>query len=1263
MVVDSCLTLLSWNVRGLRANLKRGKVFSHLKSLSGDIIFMQETHIKHTEQWRLKCGWISQVYQSTFSSKARGVAILVRRNTPFEHISTISDPNGRYLIVTGRILKRHVTLLNIYAPNFDDPGFFRKVFNLIPDLSSTHLIAGGDFNAILDCFTDRLSSRPATPSNSTVTLNNLIRSLNLVDAWRLQHPTNRDYSFFSHVHKSYTRIDYFLTDNKLTSDIISTKYHNILISDHSPVELKIDFGRTKPTFNWRFNPLLLNDTIFRQHADNLIADYLFHNDTPDISDSTLWEAFKAVMRGHIIAYEARLKKVRQKEMSEITAQLTVLESDYRATPSPSKLNDIIKLKSRYNTILSNHVNIMLLKVKQKHFELADKPDKLLARQLRNLQAKRAILKIKTRTGAVTSDPKEINDCFREFYEDLYTSKITADVTQISDFLQALHLPKLSPSAQSDLCADITLEEVKGAICSFPNGKAAGPDGFNIEFYKAYVDKVAPIMLRMFKHSCTTHCLPESLYSANISLILKKDKDETDPASYRPIALLGCDLKVFTKILANRLNRCIAGIIHHDQTGFIPGRFSFFNVRRLMNIMYSKYEKNSKMSVLALDAKKAFDQVEWKYILAVIREFGLGDIFASWVDMLYAHPTASVITNCDKSATFSLHRSCRQGCPLSPLLFAMAMEPLATNIRSHPSIAPLMLGGVDHRISLYADDIVLFLSRPEESLPPLLELFNNFGELSGYTINWDKSEFMPLKGGLSPNFLKNLPFRVVKDKIKYLGIDIPKNPQLIYKLNFLNMLEKLKSNIGTWRLLPLSMIGRVNAIKMMALPRFLYLFQNLPIFVPKAFFKLLDSTVLPFVWGFKAHRIAKKHITKPKPVGGLGLPNFQHYYWAANSRALMYWHDARPGAVTASTPAWLAIEQDLSKSSLPALLFSQTKPPTRITGNNFMITSSLKIWYQIRKTFDLPDISAYTPICYNHAFPPSLVDNSFALWKSKGVSTIADLYIENFFATFAQLKQKYSLPTSHFFRYLQIRDYVRKHVPNFESIPAPIELYSFMKMAPDSKKLISRLVDLFAAHDHVSTQYLKEAWEKDLGVTISDERWVNSLRVIHSCSINSRLQLIQFKVTHRLHYSCTKLHSFYPSVSPLCPKCKTSEGTLGHLFWACPKLYTFWSDIFNCLSEIHGYDIPPDPYTAILGGARYLPSLTLLQQRTVQFGMVIAKRNILVLWKSEDVPSFKTWLAEVTSLLHLERIRYAESLSSETFDKMWEPFLTYLSRMP
>lgn len=125
------VTLASWNVRGLNNQVKRAKVFSYLKSIPADIIFLQETHIRNSEQRRLRCNWISQIFQSTFSSRARGVAILFRKSAPFKHISTVSDPNGRYLIVTGLLSSIHVTLLNVYRHNFDDP---LQIFRLFESL-------------------------------------------------------------------------------------------------------------------------------------------------------------------------------------------------------------------------------------------------------------------------------------------------------------------------------------------------------------------------------------------------------------------------------------------------------------------------------------------------------------------------------------------------------------------------------------------------------------------------------------------------------------------------------------------------------------------------------------------------------------------------------------------------------------------------------------------------------------------------------------------------------------------------------------------------------------------------------------------------------------------------------------------------------------------------------------------------------------------------------------------------------------------------
>lgn len=311
------ITLASWNVRGLNSQVKRAKVFSYLRSISADIIFLQETHIKNGEQNRFKCNWISQVFQSTFTCRARGVSILFRNSVPFKHISTLTDPNGRYVLVTGIIASQHFTFLNLYAPNYDDPAFFRKVFNLLPSQTDTHFIVGGDFNCILDPVLDKFPVRSDSSLNSTSVIKHLSESLDIVDIWRVQHPADKEYSFFSNVHKSYSRIDFFFIDSKLLSNVSSSKYHNILISDHSAVTVSLDFGWAKPSYNWRFNTCLLSDEKFSQHILDSLTEFIDINDKGDVSDSVLWETFKVVMRGHIISYESAVKKHRQKRLVEI----------------------------------------------------------------------------------------------------------------------------------------------------------------------------------------------------------------------------------------------------------------------------------------------------------------------------------------------------------------------------------------------------------------------------------------------------------------------------------------------------------------------------------------------------------------------------------------------------------------------------------------------------------------------------------------------------------------------------------------------------------------------------------------------------------------------------------------------------------------------------------------------------------------------------------------------------------------------------------
>ena len=212
------------------------------------------------------------------------------------------------------------------------------------------------------------------------------------------------------------------------------------------------------------------------------------------------------------------------------------------------------------------------------------------------------------------------------------------------------------------------------------GKCPGPDGFPIEFYRKYFDKLGPILLDVYNESYTLSKLPSTLMQATISVILKKGKDPLAATSYRPISLLPVDLKILSKLLALRLESVLPLIISPDQTGFIRGRYSFSNLRRLFNIIYNSPPSNTTEVLISLDAEKAFDRVEWEYLFYTLHKFGFGQSYISWIKLLYRSPTASVRTNNILSKPFCLERSTRQGCPLSPLLFAIAIEPLAIALR-------------------------------------------------------------------------------------------------------------------------------------------------------------------------------------------------------------------------------------------------------------------------------------------------------------------------------------------------------------------------------------------------------------------------------------------------------------------------------------------------------------------------------------------------------------------------------------------------------
>lgn len=304
----------SWNCKGLNQPIKRSKVLKHL---GVHIAFLQETHLKPSDHTRLRKRWVGQVYHSSFQSRSRGVAILIHKSVNFTCSDFSSDPNGRYVLVSGKLNGIQVALLNVYGPNWDDSGFFRSVFSSIPDQSRYHLILGGDFNCWLNPSLDRSSTKTTVLSSSAKMIRSAMDEFSLTDPWRFHNPSNKIYSFFSHVHHTFTRIDYFLIDNRLIPSVLSCSYDAIVISDHAPVLMDLQIkGCDDARPSWRLNTALLSNEDFGTFISQQINFFLETNRTPGISSSLLWETLKAYLRGEIISYCAHEGRARRRKLTE-----------------------------------------------------------------------------------------------------------------------------------------------------------------------------------------------------------------------------------------------------------------------------------------------------------------------------------------------------------------------------------------------------------------------------------------------------------------------------------------------------------------------------------------------------------------------------------------------------------------------------------------------------------------------------------------------------------------------------------------------------------------------------------------------------------------------------------------------------------------------------------------------------------------------------------------------------------------------------------
>jgi len=414
---------------------------------------------------------------------------------------------------------------------------------------------------------------------------------------------------------------------------------------------------------------------------------------------------------------------------------------------------------------------------------------------------------------------------------------------------------------------LSVYEVFRALEGMALEKSSGSDGLSAEFYRAFWYTLGADLVDVLNDSFSSGTLPPSLCGALISLIFKKG-DCLECKNWRPISLLNVDYKLCALALAGPLLEVLHHIVNPDQTCGVPGRFIGENVAFLRDLVDFTSESGTPAAILSLEQEKAFDRVDWPFFFRTLSCMGFGQPFISWVRLLYSGVRSAILVNGYTSNSSWPSRGVRQGCPLSPLLYVISIEVLATNLRSHPDTAGLRPPGLNCAlpvVSLYADDTSVIASSPA-AIHAVFNVYRVFESGSGSRLNLSKCEGLWL--GLwrfhPPASPVNIAWSLTK--IKILEVYIGHGD--LAEANWSPRVDAVDRCLKSWRSWSLSFSGKALVANSLVLSRVCYVASlvHMPAWVCAELKKLLFS----FFWSGKRDLVARKVLIHPKGSGGFSV---------------------------------------------------------------------------------------------------------------------------------------------------------------------------------------------------------------------------------------------------------------------------------------------------------------------------------------------------------------------------------------------------------
>ena len=897
------MKVLSRNVAGLNSAAKRHQVINQCKGY--DISLIQETKLTTANTAFIRAKWGNpHVFLSSTGRASRGVITLIHSRVAPIILREESDPNGQYHILLVTIKENNWLIVNTYgSPEADTPSYdtMLDITRKMEDIQSQHVIdsvvMGGDFNLVLE---DRDTTSGTRKPRAEGQLLTILNTFNLYDIAGLQSRFPK-HTYFRHRNEHISaRHDRFYVSQNLVE---GTKFKILpRTGDHAPIEISSQDQNTGA--RWKFTDTLITNPCFIQRLHDTIKESLApYTDGQDYSltemqnniDFTAHSATEIfcktieTVRKFCMTETKTLRAKRRQDEKDALTRFVAARESMNADPNNDQLIQNYETEQENLRLIQSRRHQRALELNQNNFAtLAERTTRYYFSRAKHGRASREIprLAISDNGGHRIIEGPEIQNFMYNKYEKLTQIDPEACQTTIEQFLgqELTASTRKCPQDQHNyLTSPVMLAEIKNILKDLKLNSSPGPMGISNSLMKEITPFISKILVEFGNNMLfgENPDFPPWLFHRIVIFILKSGKPSTDPEAYRGLSMLEGFFKIYSKILANRMQRSMRYIQQPQQFGFTRGKGILEASRTVLDVAQHSKKHNCPLILISTDFYKAFDSVSIQHLENCLQFYQFPQQFTQAFMRLAKNGTVQFEVNSQLSGDYKVQKGTGQGDPKSSFGFNISSAPLNHYLSNSQEVPRYKIQEQETPPVYFADDAMLILNGDKiDEIIMMLQKISEYYKVSGLKLNLSKCEILPIN--CNEQQINRLVQTTGMKKVtilKHLGIHIDSDGTLPHDKNIAPLIRTMNNLANSFNTNLSTPLGRAIYSKFLLCSKYLHRIQNFHFTIPQL--KEMRKAALRLTWtrarpnddtsSIRVH-ISKRRVAQPLYFGGLSVPD-------------------------------------------------------------------------------------------------------------------------------------------------------------------------------------------------------------------------------------------------------------------------------------------------------------------------------------------------------------------------------------------------------